>query len=172
MSRYLVRRIEESSNITLHVRTEVTALDGDSHLEHVTWKCSSTGDSETHPIRHVFLMTGAVPKTAWLKGCVALDEKGFIKTGLDLTAEDLAASPRAFGHAPQLFETSLPHVFAVGDVRCGSMKRVASAVGEGSVVVSEVHAFLSLQPTHPVNPVNPVNPAEAAPAARGPAAGH
>jgi len=142
MSRYLVRRIEESPNITLHVRTEVNALDGDSHLEHVTWKCSTTGESHTHPIRHVFLMTGAVPKTAWLKGCVALDEKGFIKTGLDLTAEDLAASPRAFGHAPQLFETSLPHVFAVGDVRCGSMKRVASAVGEGSACVQLVHRAL------------------------------
>jgi thioredoxin reductase (NADPH) len=88
-------------------------------------------------------MTGAVPNTAWLDGCVALDAKGFIKTGPDLSADDLAAAGWPLGRSPHLLETSLPGVFAVGDVRGGNVKRVASAVGEGSIAISFVHRTLT-----------------------------
>ena len=142
MSRYLIRRIEESPNIELHVCTEITALEGDDHLERVTWRNKNTGETETHPIRHVFLMTGAIPNTVWLHGCVELDENAFIKTGPDLTAEDLARAKWPLARAPFLLETSLPGVFAVGDARGGNIKRVASAVGEGSIAVAFVHRVL------------------------------
>ena len=101
-----------------------------------------TGRAETHAIRHVFTMTGARPCSAWLEGCVALDAHGFIKTGPDLTRDDLEAARWPLPRPPYLLETSLPGVFAVGDVRSGSMKRVASAVGEGSTAVSFVHRVL------------------------------
>jgi thioredoxin reductase (NADPH) len=140
MSRYLVRRIEESPNITLHTRTQVSALEGGTRLERVTW--SNGAGAETREIGHVFLMTGAVPNTHWLQGCVALDEKGFVRTGSDLHAADLAPAQWPLSRAPHLFETSRPGIFAVGDVRCGSTKRVAAAVGEGSVCVQLVHRVL------------------------------
>jgi len=140
MSRYLVRRIEESPNITLHTRTQVSALEGGKRLERVTWR--NGAGTETHEIGHVFLMTGAVPNTRWLQGCVALDEKGFVRTGSDLHAEDLAPGGWTHARAPHLFETSRPGIFAVGDVRCGSTKRVAAAVGEGSACVQLVHRVL------------------------------
>ena len=85
MSRYLIRRIEETPNIELHTNTEVVALEGNDHLERVTWRNSQTGQTESHNIAHLFSMTGAVPNSAWLGGCVACDQAGFIKTGLDLT---------------------------------------------------------------------------------------
>lgn len=143
MSRYLIRRIEETRNIELKTRTEITELAGDESLERVTWRNAATGVSQTVPIRHVFLMTGATPNTAWLKNCVALDEKGFVKAGPDLLPADLAAAKWPLPRAPLLFETSLPGVFAVGDVRAGSVKRVAAAVGEGSVCVQLVHKVLA-----------------------------
>jgi thioredoxin reductase (NADPH) len=142
MSRYLIRRIEESPAITLRTRTEITALDGDEHLERVCWRDGS-GAVEPRAIRHVFLMTGGVPNAVWLRGCVALDEHGFVKTGPDLTAEDLAAAHWPLARQPFLLETSLPGVFAVGDVRGNSIKRVASAVGEGSIAISFVHRVLA-----------------------------
>ena len=142
MSRYLIRRIEESPAIVVHTHTEVVALEGVDHLERVRLRNSQTGDEETHDIRHVFLMTGAVPNTSWLEGCVAIDASGFIKTGPDLSADDLTAARWPLSRAPHLLETSLPGVLAVGDVRCGNVKRVASAVGEGSIAVSFVHRIL------------------------------
>ncbi len=142
MSRYLVRRLEGSPNITLHTRTEIVALEGEAHVERVRWRDGATQAVESHDIRHVFVMTGAVPSTRWLAGCVALDEKGFIKTGTTLTPEDLAAAGWPLARPPHLLETSLPGVFAVGDVRSGSFKRVASAVGEGSIAVALVHQVL------------------------------
>ncbi|MDB5925691.1 MAG: Thioredoxin reductase [Betaproteobacteria bacterium] len=142
MSRYLIRRIEESPRITLHVRTEIVALHGETQLERVTWKSAMSAEPETHPIKHVFLMTGAVPKTEWLKGCICLDKKGFVLTGSAVTAEELLKAKWPLPRAPGLFETNIPGVFAVGDVRSGSAKRVASAVGEGSVCVQLVHAAL------------------------------
>ena len=139
MSRYLVRRIEDHPSITLRTRTELVALDGNRQLDRVQWRESRTGVIETHDIRHVFMMTGAVPNTAWLDGCVALDASGFIKTGSDLSPEDLTAAGWSLTRSPYLLETNRPGVFAVGDVRGGNIKRVASAVGEGSIAVAFVH---------------------------------
>jgi len=143
MSRYLVRRIEDSDAIEVHTQTEIVALEGGNHLEAVRWRDKQAGAEETRALRHVFMMTGAVPNTAWLGGCLALDDKGFVKTGPALTQEDLSARKWPLPRAPQIFETSLPSVFAVGDVRSGSMKRVASAVGEGSTAISLVHQALA-----------------------------
>ena len=142
MSRYLVRRIEETPSIQIRTRTEIVALQGNGHLERVEWR-DGTGEVTSHEIRHVFLMTGAEANTGWLNGCVALDEKGFIKTGPDLTQQDLTASQWPLERPPSLLETSRPGVFAVGDVRCGNVKRVASAVGEGSIAISFVHRVLA-----------------------------
>lgn len=142
MSRYLIRRIEQNPAIALRTNTEIEALEGSDHLERVSWRDAQTGDIETHDIRHIFLMTGAVPGTQWLDGCVALDAKGFIKTGPDLSQGDLVAAHWPLARAPHLLETSLPGVFAVGDVRGGNIKRVASAVGEGSIAISFVHKAL------------------------------
>ncbi|MGH8639542.1 MAG: NAD(P)/FAD-dependent oxidoreductase, partial [Burkholderiales bacterium] len=142
MSRYLIRRIEETPAIQLRTGTEIVALEGNGHLEHVQWR-DTTGVVTSHDVRHVFLMTGAEANTGWLNGRVGLDAKGFIKTGADLTQEDLAAAQWPLERSPYLLETSLPGVFAVGDVRCGNIKRVASAVGEGSIAVSFVHRVLA-----------------------------
>jgi thioredoxin reductase (NADPH) len=142
MSRYLIRRIDETSNITLHTNTEIASLEGDGQLERVVWKTAPGNVLETHAIGHVFLMTGAVPSTHWLKGCIALNDKGFVRTGLDLSAADLAAESGSAARPPQSFETNWPGIFAVGDVRCGSVKRVAAAVGEGSACVQQVHQAL------------------------------
>jgi thioredoxin reductase (NADPH) len=142
MSRYLIRRIEQNPAIVLRTNTEIVALEGGNHLERVRWRDAQSGDIQTHDIRHIFLMTGAVPGTKWIEGCVALDAKGFIKTGPDLSQEDLAAAHWPLARAPHLLETSLPGVFAVGDVRGGNIKRVASAVGEGSIAISFVHQAL------------------------------
>jgi thioredoxin reductase (NADPH) len=149
MSRYLIRRIQETPNIKLHVNTQITALDGADELERVSWATSSAGTKETVPIRHVFLMTGAVPSTHWLSGCIALNEKAFVMTGPDLGPQDLDADLWNTKRRPEFFETSLPGVFAVGDVRCGSVKRVAAAVGEGSACVQQVHFVLGLQAARP-----------------------
>ena len=142
MSRYLIRRIEQSPTIVLRPQTEVVALEGSDHLERVSWRENKTGNVETQNIRHVFVMAGAMPNTHWLEGCVALDANGFIKTGPDLSHEDLNVAHWPLARAPHLLETSLPGVFAVGDVRGGSLKRVASAVGEGSIAVAFVHRAL------------------------------
>jgi thioredoxin reductase (NADPH) len=143
MSRYLVRRLEETPNITLRICTELVALEGERQLERVRWRDNRTGEISVHDIAHVFLMTGAMPKTGWLNGCLALDASGFVKTGPDLSADDLAAANWPLKQHPTLLETTLPGVFAVGDARSGSLKRVASAVGEGSMAISFVHRALA-----------------------------
>jgi thioredoxin reductase (NADPH) len=142
MSRYLIRRIEESPKIVVRPHAEIVALEGGDHLESVRWQNNQTGQIEEHKIRHIFIMTGADPNTSWLEGCVMLDSKGFIKTGPDLSPENLSTAGWPLSRQPYLLETSLPGVFAVGDVRGGSIKRVASAVGEGSVAVSLIHKVL------------------------------
>jgi thioredoxin reductase (NADPH) len=142
MSRYLISRIESHSRITLRTKTQITLLEGDRHLENVTWQEAGIETSATKPIRHVFVMAGAVPNTKWLQGCVVLDDNGFIKTGGDLTPEELATASWPLSRAPYLLETSLPGVLAVGDVRSGNLKRVASAVGEGSIAVALIHRIL------------------------------
>jgi len=142
MSRYLIRRIEESPNVIVRPYTEIVALEGNHHLEFVRWRNSQTGQTEKHNIRHLFVMTGADPNTGWLNGCIVLDAKGFINTGPDLSSENLSAAGWSLKRQPYLLETSLPGVFAAGDVRGGSIKRVASAVGEGSTVISFVHKVI------------------------------
>ena len=141
MSDYLIGRINASNRITLHTQTEITALKGDKHLAEVTWHNSSTGITETHAIRHVFLMIGAVPNTHWLQNCLTLDQQGFICTGIQLIDNNAWKLQRH----PMILETSVPGIFAAGDVRSGSMKRVASSVGDGATTISQVHQFLSEQ---------------------------
>lgn len=143
MSRYLIRRIEETPNIELRTNTEVIALSGNDHLEAIECRNNKTGKVDEHKIGTLFSMTGAVPNSAWLEGCVACDDAGFIKTGHDLSREDLERAKWPLARPPYLLETSLPGVFAVGDVREGNVKRVASAVGEGSIAVSFVHQVLA-----------------------------
>jgi thioredoxin reductase (NADPH) len=142
MSSYLIRRIEESPNITVHAHTQVVALDGEHELQRITWRRGTDATEEQHEIAHVFLMTGALPNTRWLDGCVALDDRGFVRTGLDLRPEDLSTTRWPLARQPYMLETNLPGVFAAGDVRCGSVKRVAAAVGEGSSCVQFVHRAL------------------------------
>ena len=143
MSRYLVRRIESHSRIEVLTSTELYALEGKTHLERVSWRHKTTGVSESRDMRHVFLMTGADPHTGWLNGCVALDSQGFIKTGADVTSEDLAAAKWPLARGPLLLETSRAGVFAIGDVRSGNIKRVASAVGEGAIAIAAIHRVLA-----------------------------
>jgi thioredoxin reductase (NADPH) len=142
MSRYLIRRIEDNPAIELRTGTEIVALEGNGHLEQIQWRSKPSGTVETRGIRHVFMMTGAVPNTGWLNRCLALDSRGFIKTGPDLSHEELEAAGWPLARPPYLLETSRPGVFAVGDVRGGNVKRVASAVGEGSIAVAFVHQVL------------------------------
>jgi thioredoxin reductase (NADPH) len=142
MSRYLIQRIEENPDIDLRCQTEIFQLEGKDHLEKVTWRDKSTGKTSEHPIRHVFIMAGASPRTDWLEGCIALDDKGFILTGRDLDqVSGKVMWPLV--RPPQMLETSLPGVFAVGDVRSGNVKRVASAVGEGAIAIHFVHRRLA-----------------------------
>ena len=145
MSRYLIQRLEENPKVELHYHSEITALDGADHLERITWRDRAGGAESAHAIRHIFVMTGASPRTEWLTGCVAMDSKGFILTGRDLdgirNAGDRPQWP--LERAPQMLETSLPGVFAVGDVRAGNVKRVASAVGEGAISIHLVHRALA-----------------------------
>ena len=141
MSQYLIRRIEETPNITLHTRTQLTALEGSERLERVSWTRRNE-EPQASELRHVFLMTGAQPHTRWLRGCVVLDNHGFVKTGPDLGKEELANARWSLPRPPYLLESSVPGVFAAGDVRSGSVKRIASAVGEGSICVQFVHRVL------------------------------
>jgi thioredoxin reductase (NADPH) len=143
MSRYLIRRIEEKPNIKLLPQTEIVGLDGTNRLEQVQWRNKNTGETETQKIGNVFSMIGAIPNSTWLEECVALDEKSFVKTGPDLAKEDLSSCKWPLSRSPFMLETSLPGVFAVGDIRSGSVKRVASAVGEGSIAISMVHRVLA-----------------------------
>ena len=133
MSDYLVQRIDSSPRITLHTHSSLVALEGERLLERVTWESSATGERETREIGNVFVMIGAVPNSHWLRGCVQTDERGFVRTGASVDG----------GSPSSPFETSVPGVFAVGDVRSGSVKRVASGVGEGSVAIQAVHAWLA-----------------------------
>jgi thioredoxin reductase (NADPH) len=145
MSRYLIQRITDNPSIQMHFRTEIVALRGEAGLEQLSWIDRESGETSTHDIRHIFIMAGASPRTDWLRGCVALDEEGFILTGRDLDTFNGHAPPSAWHLArpPQMLETNLPGVFAVGDVRAGSVKRVASAVGEGAIAIHLVHRALS-----------------------------
>ena len=145
MSRYLIHRISEHPGIELHVRIEIVGMYGDGRLERIEWKNKPSGETTMRDIRHVFMMAGASPRTEWLRGCLVLDEKGFVVTGPDLATvgAQQGATSWPLARHPLLLETSLPGVFAVGDVRSGSVKRVASAVGEGAIAVHLVHRTLA-----------------------------
>ena len=152
MSDYLVTRIEQSHRITLHTNSEVTALKGDRFLREVTWKNNQSGEETHKEIGSVFVMIGAVPNTAWMDDCVQLDDSGFVITGAGIshhrekdTADEQVDKQLETPRELLPYETSVPGIFAVGDVRSGSVKRVASSVGEGSVCISAVHAYLSTQ---------------------------
>ncbi|GJG93798.1 FAD-dependent oxidoreductase [Cupriavidus pauculus] len=132
MSRYLIDRIGAQPNITVHARTELTSLTGDTQLDGAVLRHRDTGVETAMAVRHVFLFTGAEPNTAWLGGChVGVDAKGFVLTGMQA------------GLATHTLETGVPGIFAIGDVRSGSTKRVATAVGEGAAVVSQIHGYLA-----------------------------
>jgi thioredoxin reductase (NADPH) len=141
MSHYLIQRIEASPHITLHAHTQLTRLEGERGLQRIYYK-GRDGIEQTCDCSHLFLMTGAVPNTEWLRGCVSLDDHGFVCTGADIPPDYLQAACWDEARAPLPFETSKPGVFAVGDARANSVKRVASAVGEGSVCVQFVHRLL------------------------------
>ena len=143
MSRYLIRRIEENPKIELHYQTEIISVDGSDHLERITWQDKKDGQISAHDVRHLFIMTGASPRTEWLRGCLALDKKGFVLTGYDLDRPTLRELQWPLSRPPLILETSLPGVFAVGDIRAGNVKRVASAVGEGSIAIHLVHRALA-----------------------------
>lgn len=145
MSRYLVDRIESMDNVSIRLNTNVTGLDGNGHLGAARLTTKS-GVEETVPATALFLFIGADPNTDWLRGCVELDKRGFVLTGIQLAPETGKTDQwRALDRAPFLLETSLPGVFAAGDVRSGSVKRVASAVGDGAMAVSFVHAHLGVR---------------------------
>ena len=139
MSRYLIDRIKALRNVELHTKTEIVALEGDqvTGLTGAVFRCKTTGETHACPLRHIFLFIGADPNANWLEQCVDVDGKGFVITG-----SKFAAGNGAIGRPPLPLETSKPHVFAVGDVRAGSTKRVAAAVGEGAAVVAQIHSAL------------------------------
>jgi thioredoxin reductase (NADPH) len=142
MSRYLIARIEADERIQVLTTTEVRALAGDTHLEQVTLENTKTGRRSTVEATGLFCFIGAIPATKWLGDCTALDRAGFVLTDRELP-DDIAKSSTFAGRDPLPFETSAPGVFAVGDVRHGSMKRVAAAVGEGSSAVRSVHDYIA-----------------------------
>ena len=142
MSQYLIGRIEAHPRIQIHYRTRITGLGGAGHLEHVDWRDDGLGETRSSPIRHVFVMAGAAPRTEWLEDSFVLDNRGFIVTGPDLASFD-GEDQWPLKRPPLMLETSVPGIFAVGDTRAGSIKRVASAVGEGSMAVHLVHRYLA-----------------------------
>ncbi|HEV7393988.1 MAG TPA: FAD-dependent oxidoreductase, partial [Burkholderiales bacterium] len=142
MSRYLIHRIENTPNITLLTHTEITALIGDAALERVRWKNSVTGEEAERPVHHVFVFIGAVPCTDYLDATIARDAHGFIKTGTALSEAERVLYKGIGDTQPRSLETSWPKLFAIGDVRSGSLKRVASAVGDGAAVVALLHEAL------------------------------
>ena len=137
MSRYLIDRISSTSNITVLCETEIVQLSGapDQGLQSVRWRHRRSRAEEEHAISHLFVFTGADPSASWLEGCgVPLDEKGFIRTG---------TNAGVIGRPPSPMATRIEGIFAVGDVRCGSVKRVGAAIGEGAAVVAQLHTFLA-----------------------------
>jgi thioredoxin reductase (NADPH) len=143
MSQYLITQIEQTENINVEFRTRVLEVHGDGHLESITVACDSTGTIRTVPASALFIFIGAEPRTSWLDGVVDRDERGFLLTGRDLLRDGKPPKGWPVDRDPGLLETNIPGIFAVGDVRHGSIKRVASGVGEGSVAIQFVHEYLS-----------------------------
>jgi thioredoxin reductase (NADPH) len=147
MSKYLIDRISATGNIEVLTRTEIVDVTGTTQtgVEAVCWRNRDTGKEEKRPIRNVFLFLGADPTTDWVRECgVTLDDKGFIRTGSDSGAAEVhSAEERAARDRRLPLETSVAGVFAIGDVRSGSVKRVGGAIGEGAAVVAQIHAFIA-----------------------------
>ena len=143
MSRYLIDQIEQTNNIHLECRTRVTAVDGDDRLRSISITCDTSGETQTLPASALFIFIGAEPCTSWLDGVVERDPRGFVLTGPDLVHDGKRPKGWSLERDPGLLETNVPGIFAVGDVRYGSIKRVASGVGEGSVAIQFVHQYLS-----------------------------
>ena len=149
MSRYLVDRIKSAPNIEVLTNTEVVALSGSPQgtLERIRWRHRSSGIETDKPIHHLFLFIGADPATNWLQGCVSLDAKGFVQTGMSVPMHDIRSNDAAI--QPLSLQSSVAGVFAIGDVRSGSVKRVGAAIGEGAAVVAQLHAYLAATRTAP-----------------------
>jgi thioredoxin reductase (NADPH) len=145
MSQYLIDRIDATSNIEVLTNTEVVALSGSpqGQLDRIRWRNRLSGEEAEKPIRHLFLFIGADPATDWLHGCVSLDAKGFVQTGASVPQEVRSANS---GEQPLSLQSNIPGVFAVGDVRSGSVKRVGAAIGEGAGVVAQLHTYLADTP--------------------------
>jgi thioredoxin reductase (NADPH) len=143
MSQYLIDQISQTPNIHLEFNTSVTEVHGDGRLQEISLYCAQSGETSRIAATALFIFIGAEPRTGWLDGTVQRDSKGFILTGSDLMKDGKPPNGWPAGRDPYLLETSVPGVFAAGDVRCGSAKRVASGVGEGSVAVQFVHQYLS-----------------------------
>jgi thioredoxin reductase (NADPH) len=143
MSQYLIDQIKQTPNIRVEYNSSVVAAHGDDHLEAISVHCTASGETNTHPTNSLFILIGAMPRTDWLDGVVERDEHGFILSGKDLMRDGKPPRGWNLDREPGLLETNVPGIFAVGDVRKGSVKRVASGVGEGSVAISFVHQYLS-----------------------------
>jgi thioredoxin reductase (NADPH) len=143
MSQYLVDRIGQTQNIEVRTNTCLTEAIGTERLQRITIRQVASGETETLPASSLFIMIGAMPHTNWLAGLVERDEQGFVMAGMDLARDGRRPKGWNLDRAPYLLETSVPGVFVAGDVRHGSVKRVASGVGEGSIAIQFVHQYLA-----------------------------
>jgi thioredoxin reductase (NADPH) len=145
MSHYLIRQIAEIPNIDVRLNTEVIGVDGDEHLEELTLCDRTSGTREPVKAGYLFVFIGAAPRTEWLEGVVTRDRRGFVLSGPDLTVDGRRPRGWSLDRDPYFLETSVPGVFAAGDVRANSIKRVASAVGEGAMAIQLIHGYLEHQ---------------------------
>jgi thioredoxin reductase (NADPH) len=143
MSQYLIDQIKQTENIHVEYNSSVTEVHGEDHLEEISVYCTETKETNIYPANSLFILIGAMPHTDWLEGVIERDERGFILSGTDLLRDGKPPRGWSLDRAPSLLETNVPGIFAVGDARKGSVKRVASGVGEGSVAISFVHQYLS-----------------------------
>jgi len=143
MSQYLINQLKATSNVRIEFNTSVVEAHGENHLEAISIHCAETNEINRVPASYLFIMIGAAPNTEWLANIVERDERGFIYSGSNLTRDGKRPTGWKLERDPGLLETNVPGIFVVGDVRHGSVKRLASGVGEGSVAISFVHQYLS-----------------------------